>query len=201
VIRLTFNSSDERLKTTLRVRGDQLVAELHQELDALMFELQRRIQGKLSGDVLQQRSGKLIRSIEKLPTVQEGGKISGMVTGAGGPAFYGVYQELGSASGEPYEIKPKNKKALAFFPGGAAGIAGGQSAGRGPSAGIYFKLGAQRGMIRPGKVGEFAGLGGIVVKSVIHPPIVKRSFMAVALDEMRGEIVSRLYEAAARAVK
>ncbi len=201
MIQLSFNASDERVKTALRARGPRVAEELRRELDALMFELQRRIQGKLSGDVLEQRTGKLIRSIEKRPTTQEGSQLTGLVTGAGGPAFYGVIQERGSASGAPYEIKPKNKLALAFFPAGAAGVAGGQSAGRGASAGIYFKLGARRGTIRPAKIGEFANLGGIVVKSVMHPPIQRRSFMETALDEMRAEIVSRLYEAAARALK
>jgi len=199
MIRLSFNTTDQQVVAALKLRGPNLAQELRMELDELMFELQRRIQGKLSGELLMQRTGKLIRSVEKLPTEQEGNTLVGRVTAAGGPAFYGVIQALGSPTA--YEIKPKNKKALAFFPQGAAGVAGGQSPGRGASAGIYFKLGARRGTLRPGKIGEFSGLGGIVVKSVVHPPIQARPFHTLALEEMRAEIVSRLYAAAARALR
>jgi hypothetical protein len=81
--------------------------------------LQRKIVNeKLQGQVLQHRSGKLGRSIHALPVVVEGQVVTGAVEGAGPPATYGVYQELGGE--RCYTIEPKTKKALAFIAHGGA---------------------------------------------------------------------------------
>lgn len=192
MIRITFKrQSDKAVAAAIRGRATQLRAEMTETLDALMLELLARIQEKLSGDVLQQRTGTLIGSITKQPTVQQGNRIIGSVTGAGKPAEYGIVQERGGT--HTFEILPVNKQALAFFPSGAAGEG---AVGRG----LFHQAGSLRGTLKAGKGAQFAALGGVVVKKVIHPPLPKRSFMGSSLDEMRSEITARIFEAAARAV-
>ena len=121
MIRISFKpSSDARVIAAIKARGPKIVESLRVALDQSMLMLQRRIQEKLSGEVLQDRGGTLRRSIEKMPTEVRGSQIVGSVTGAGGPAFYGVYHEKGGL--REYEILPgiltgkSNKRALAFFP-------------------------------------------------------------------------------------
>lgn len=94
-----------------------IIEALRTKLDALDFALQSRIvSDKLSGQVLQHRSGKLAASIRAIPTVREGTELVGSVEGGGGPAFYAKFHEYGTT--RQYEIVPTNKKALAFMVGG-----------------------------------------------------------------------------------
>jgi hypothetical protein len=187
--------SDKRVAEQLKAKGPQLRESLREGLDLAMLELQRRIQRKLSGEVLQQRTGKLLASIVKEPTVVTGSAIRGAVTGAGGPAFYGRIQEAGGT--RAYEILPKTKKALAFFPTGAAGAGFGRAA----MTRLRFGAGKRRGELRPGKIEEFGAAGGIIVKRVHHPPLQARRFMSMALTEMRERIIARVREAAAKALQ
>ena len=90
-----------------------LEARISQKLNSINTELQRRIVGKLTGDVLQNRTGNLARSIEAIPARIEGAVIEGSVQGGGGVAFYGKFQEYGTRG--PYTILPKNAQALRFF--------------------------------------------------------------------------------------
>jgi hypothetical protein len=193
MIRISFNNSDEKLVAALQARGPQIVSAIQEELDRLMFELLRRVQAKLSGEVLHQRTGKLLSSIVKQPTIiaASGKQIIGSVSGAGGPAFYGRFHETGTTSA--YEIRPTTKQALAFFPTGSTGAWLGFQRTR-------FMFG-KRGFLRPSKIGAFEAAGGIVVKKVVHPPIQQRSFMSAALEEMRAEIIARIYRAAAAAAQ
>jgi len=188
MIRFSFNGSDKRVALALRERGQKLVAALREALDLSMLELVRRIQEKLSGEVLHQRSGKLIGSVHKETTAVAGTQIIGRVTAAGGPAWYGRVHEFGGT--RAYDIYPVKKRALAFMAGGGVN-----------SRSFYFKQGSRRGSLRPKMYGKFAEAGGVVVKSVHHPPLPRRSFMATSQEELRGKIKSNLLEAAAKALR
>lgn len=189
MIRLTFNTSDERVKAALQQRRTQVRAGLLEEMDRLMLELERRIQQKLSGEVLQTRrgGGGLLGSVHREKAVEIAGRLVGRVTAGGGLAsIYPIVQEKGGE--RTYDIYPVNKLALAFFPGGSLG--GGALAAQG--AQLRFKLGTRRGSLRPAKYGEFANLGGIVVKHVVHPPLIARPYMSTAQAELRDQIITRL---------
>ncbi len=203
MIRLSFNSTDWMLRDALRTKQAKLVPALEDTLDTLMLQLQRRIQQKLSGEVLQHRSGKALASVNKEPTVREGSRIVGKVTGGAGPAFYLRIQEVGGT--RTYDILPRFKKALAFFPGGSVGgsIAAGAGVVPGKSVfrGLYARSGARRGSLKPGKVGTFGQLGGVVVKKVVHPPLPARPSFKTSLLEMQETIVARLRQSAVKALQ
>lgn len=195
MIRLTFKAlSDKSVEAKIRAKGPKIVEEVTHELDLLMLELQRRVQQKLSGEVLQARSGRLLGSVNKTPTTQSGNTISGSVTAGAGPAFYGAIQEVGGT--RSYEIKPVNKLALAFFPSNSLGATSLRIEGRR----LFYKQGKRRGTLKSGAFENFTSLGGIVVKKVIHPPLQPRPFMSSALQEMTETIISRLKLAVARGV-
>jgi hypothetical protein len=195
VIRITFGGSDQRFLARVREKGPQVEAALTKALDVLMLKLQRHIVAdKLSGQVLAQRSGKLAASVNKEPTERRGDQIIGRVSAAAGPAFYGRIQEMGGT--RAYTITPVNKKALAFFPSGSLGGGGGISPlAKSEISGLY-----KHGALRTNKFGKFNSYGGVVVKSVQHPPLPARPFMRPSLEDMRGEIVARLQEAVKTAV-
>lgn len=204
MITISFNSTDQRLVAALRAKLPAVRNQLADTLDRLMLELQRRVQQKLSGQVLEHRSGKLIGSVEKRPLEKTDQAISGRVTSSGGPAFYGRIQEKGGT--RTYDILPKNKKALAFFPGGSVGgsIAGSNVPfvpGKPVVRGLYFRSGKTRGELKPAKYGTFSSLGGIVVRKVVHPPLPARPFMSTSLSEMQSEIVEKVRKAAARGIR
>lgn len=197
MIRISFkDSSDERLVAALREKGPLIVSAIQVELDKLMFQLLRQVQANLSGGVLKTRTGKLLGSANKEPTIITGSgkQIVGTVSVAGGVAWYGQVHERGGQ--RTFDIYPVNKKALAFFPQGSAGAALGFKGTRQ----LYAKAGVNRGSLRPSRIGEFAGLGGVVVQHVRHPPLPKRPFAEVALEEMREQIIAGVYRAAASAL-
>lgn len=204
MIRLSFNSTDKRVVAALKAKAPAIRRELSNELDKLMLELQRRIQQKLSGEVLQNRSGKAVSSVIKLPTEIVQSRIKGLVKAGGGPAFYLIYQEKGGTSN--YEILPKNKLALAFLPSGSVGgaIASGTGSllpGKSTVRSLTFRSGARSGSLKPSQFSTFSQLGGIVVKKVNHPPLKARPFMSTSLEEMRSTIINRLREAMTRGIK
>jgi len=204
VINITFNSTDKRLAAFLERKRPQVVEQLTDTLDTLMLELQRRVQQKLSGEVLQHRSGKLLGSVTKAPIETSGNKIVGIVSAAGGPAFYGRIQEAGGT--RQYDIVPRFKKALAFFPGGSVGgsIASGTGRtlpGKSTVRGLYARSGRNRGSLKPSRLGTFSQLGGIVVQKVVHPPLPARPFMKTSLLELQGTIIEKLRAAAVRGMK
>jgi HK97 gp10 family phage protein len=117
MITFTITGDGEQL-ARLSILRSQLFGALERKINLLNTRLQQRIQTqKLSGQVLQQRSGKLKRSIEVIPaTIDEAsGVVSGSVEGAGGPAFYGRFHEFGTS--KSYVIVPVNKQALSFLMG------------------------------------------------------------------------------------
>lgn len=204
MIQVSFNASDKRVIEALRAKGPQVKERLSGRLDVLMLNLQRRIQEKLSGEVLEHRSGKALGSITKQPIEQSETEIRGRVTGGGGPAFYLVFHEKGGT--RQYEIKPVNKKALAFFPGSSVGGAIASSnvpfvPGKSTVRGLYFRSGSKRGDLRPDRLSKFGGLGGIVVMKVIHPPLPKRPVMSSSLNELQTKIVDGIRQAAVEGLR
>jgi hypothetical protein len=98
----------------LEARATRIGAALANRLTAINEALAAKIQGeKLSGQVLKQRSGKLIGSVRTLPTAAGGSVISGGVAAGGGPAYYGYFQNYGTKG--PYTIVPKDPKGVLAF--------------------------------------------------------------------------------------
>ncbi len=200
MIKVSFGGSDSRLTAALRAKSAKIEESLEVTLDQLMLALQRRVQQKLSGEVLQHRSGKALASVNKEPTVRDGSQIVGRVTGGAGPAFYLRIQEAGGT--RTYDILPKYKKALAFFPGGSLGGGGGFVPLRHDILrSLYKRSGADRGSLKPSQYGAAASLGGIVVKKVVHPPLPARPSFRPSLIEMQSEIVEKLRKAALNALR
>lgn len=182
MLTLSFGGSDEVTRQRVREKYPRLVVEIKKTLDAKHVTMQARIvRDKLSGQVLKHRTGKLANSIRFISATESGQTIAGGVEGAGGPAFYGRFHEFGTE--RSYEIKPVNAKALAFFPSGGS-----------------LRPGQQRTLLRnlskgrSGSAQAFAEGGGVVVKSVIHPPITKRSYLVSTQDEMKQEIQTALQD-------
>lgn len=169
------------------MRAGKIMALLSEKLTYLTLRLAQKIVGeKLSGQVLHHRSGKLIGSVHITPVEIVGTTISAGVESSAGPAWYGKVHERGGL--KAYIIKPVNKKALAFFTSGKnmfndSGLAG---TSRGKDIMRKLRSGSQTGKR------QFMAGGGVVVKSVMHPPLPKRPFMAPSLEEMREEIIREL---------
>lgn len=197
MIRLSFNTTDRRVALALKAKGPQIVQAEARTLDKLMFELQTVVQRKLSGEVLKSHAGGLglLGTVRKIPTAIIGDHLVGGVQAGGGRFWWARVHELGGE--KTYTIEPVNKQALAFFPGGSAGAAFGTTA----MTRLKFKRGHHEGELRPGRYGEFAAAGGIVVKHVEHPPLKKRSFMESALLELRSKIISDVFRTAAGAIR
>ncbi len=195
MISVTFNSTDERAVANLKARRNQVREAMRRAMDKLMLELLRRVQQKLSGEVLQPRKGGggLLGSAHAEPSTAIGSLIKGRVLAGGGltSAYAGVQEHGGTRT---YDIYPgivtgkSDKRALAFFPGGSAGSGATASIRRA----LYFRQGKRRGSLRPDKRQAFAGLGGIVVRHVVHPPLPERSYMRSSQEELRDHIIETL---------
>jgi hypothetical protein len=107
----------EQAAEQLRQGAPGIIERIIRSSNKAMFEVQQHIQrDKLSGQVLHQRSGKMIASIRVIMAVFDGEKITAGVQGAGGPAWYGrLHEETGT---KPHDIFPVRAKALAFYVGG-----------------------------------------------------------------------------------
>jgi hypothetical protein len=109
-----IGGSDEKVMEVLGKRLPQIAEAIRRRLDIVHAKLQQRIQrDKLQGQVLHQRTGKLINSIRMIPAEISGNRVTGMVEGAGGPAWYGAVHEFGTT--RAFDIVPVNKKALSFL--------------------------------------------------------------------------------------
>jgi hypothetical protein len=96
MLTFSFNSTDVRVVASLREKGPRIIQAVAQKMEQLMIQLQAKIVGgKLQGQVLHHRTGKLANSIRVIPVTQSGSSIVGMVEGGGGPAFYGRIHEYG----------------------------------------------------------------------------------------------------------
>ena len=164
-IRFSLDRTDEKVIVALQQRRDILIDALTQKMSYVMLQLQRKVQQKLSGEVLQNRDGVLYNSVQVQPTTFNGKEIIGAVTAAGGPAKFGQVFEYGGT--RTYKITPVDKKALAFMVGANA-------------------LDVLRGDLSS---------KAVVVKSVWHPPAIKRPFMSTSLDESIGSIREGLRDA------
>ncbi|MGH9473061.1 MAG: hypothetical protein ACRD2H_11465 [Terriglobales bacterium] len=92
---------------------EKIVAAIAAKLSALMVRLQQYIvREKLSGQVLNVRSGRLVESVQPVPATIEGPLVKAGVLAGGDAAFYAPYHEFGGKAG--YEILPVRAKALVF---------------------------------------------------------------------------------------
>jgi hypothetical protein len=199
MIALTFSGSDQRVAEHITAAGPRIIDSLVAKLNALDAELQAKIVGELSGEILKRHTGIAAGSIRALPARSSGGTITGTVQGGGGPAYYLAIQEEGSD--HEYPILPKNKKALAFFPQGSAGAATALGTGKVAQSIFAGKRGVNR-HIRAGQAARarFGSLGGVVVKGVIHPPIEARHPLAKAQEEFAPQMLEGLRETLARSL-
>lgn len=111
---------DDGASPALAGMPDRLRAALADKVDALAAALEAKIQQKLSGGVLNQKSGALARSIATAIDDSTGG-IS--VTLATSPDIkYAAIHEYGGTI-PPHEIVPDKARALAFIVGGKQAFA------------------------------------------------------------------------------
>lgn len=142
----------------------------------LVLRLQRKIkEEKLSGQVLQTRTGTLRRSISSMVEQGPGPMV---ITGTVGTnKIYAAAHEYGVTT-KPHDIYPKKGKALAWLKGGFDLSA---AKGKFKVTGQWTKKGGKA-------LGEMGAL--TYAKHVKHPGsrIPERSFMRTALNEMAPEI-------------
>lgn len=102
---------DRELIAKLEAMPDKLHAALLRKVTGLTFKLEAKIKDKLSGKVLQVRSGKLRRSIhskvDSTPT-----SVTGMAASSGDVKYAGIHEFGGQT--KAHIIEAKNAKALAF---------------------------------------------------------------------------------------
>jgi len=109
MMRLTFSGSDKAVVTNLQRRLERVMPSIVGAMNASNTMLQAYIQGeKLSGQVLQHRSGKLFNSIRVDNAEVVGDKVEGSVAGAGGVAWYGQLHEFGG------EFQAVRRSAMSF---------------------------------------------------------------------------------------
>ena len=94
---------------------------VERKMGALFDRLQEKIvAGKLSGEVLNRRSGLLAGSVTDPEITIEGTNVTGSITAAAAPAKYGIVHELGGS--RAYTIQPVDKRALRMMLGGKEGF-------------------------------------------------------------------------------
>lgn len=75
MLKITFRNSAETI-AAMRAKGPQIVSVIMSKLNVLAFQLSTKVVGKLSGEVLTPRSGKLRGSVTTIPAhIESGGKI------------------------------------------------------------------------------------------------------------------------------
>jgi phage gpG-like protein len=99
----------------LAAMPDRVRQALSSKIDMLAVALQAKIQQKLSGGVLNARTGALARSI--VATVDDTGADISVRIGPSGDIKYAAIHEFGGII-PPHEIVPNKAKALAFAVGG-----------------------------------------------------------------------------------
>lgn len=177
-LRIDFNDGAFRVIQGLAsLKGDKLMRHLQDKMEFLMTKLQAKIVNeKLSGGVLQRRSGMLAGSITNPRATISGNEVIGTLEWAGGLAWYGRVHEFGGT--KTYVINPL-----------------GQAGTRKHSKGEVRRFGKD--------VLRFIAKDGTVAyaKYVFHPPLPKRSFMYSALDDMKQEFRAGLQSAAEEALR
>jgi phage gpG-like protein len=151
------------------------------EVKRLGLELLRKVkEEKLSGQVLNVRTGSLRRSIN-MKSVVDRNQITATI---GTNKNYAAIHEFGGQTRE-HEILPRNAKALLFEANGRTTVGVKTQTGR------YAKSKAKL-------ISAAIADGSLIFSRGVHHPGSKlpmRSFLRSALDEMRGEIQRRLLAA------
>lgn len=197
MISADFQGTDVRVKTALKEKFPLILDLVRNKMDQLDLQLQQKIQNeKLQGQVLEHRTGKLVGSIRFIKAKVDGEVVEGGVEGAGGPAFYGRYQNYGTE--REYEIVPRNKKALAFIPSGGKMIV---PMNKAMIRQTIRAFNSKQANVRAGAFKQFGNMGGVVVKKVIHPPIQKRNFMESTADEFKPEMTKGIAAAIAAGLR
>jgi phage gpG-like protein len=105
----------DNFSASLAAMPDQVRQALSSKANMLAVALEAKIQQKLSGGVLNMRSGALASSI--VATVDESAADVSVRIGTSGDVKYAAIQEFGGTI-PPHEIVPNKAKALAFVVGG-----------------------------------------------------------------------------------
>jgi phage gpG-like protein len=105
----------DEFSASLAAMPDQVRQALSSKANLLAVALEAKIQQKLSGGVLNMRSGALASSI--IATVDESSADVSVRIGTSGDVKYAAIQEFGGTI-PPHEIVPNKAKALAFAAGG-----------------------------------------------------------------------------------
>lgn len=165
MIKFIIRNTD-RLNAALEQKRAKVKDNLIDKINVLTDELYLKILGKLSGEVLQRRSGKLMESVEKVDAHGfRDNLVGGYVIQDLRRAPYGAVHERGGI--KQYEIKPVNKEYLFFLAGGTM---------------VSFMA---KGKLKEFMKGRKAVFARLVVRDT---PLQKRSFMVASLEEMRPEI-------------
>jgi|SRR5579862_1393130 len=110
----------DQCSATLDTLPDRLRDALSDKANMLAAALQAKIQQKLSGGVLNQKSGALARSI--VTTVDDASANVVVTVSTSGDIKYAAIQEFGGVI-PPHEIVPNKARALAFVLGGKQAFA------------------------------------------------------------------------------
>jgi phage gpG-like protein len=110
----------DELSASLAAMPERIRAALSAKATTLAAALEARIQQKLSGSVLNARTGALARSI--IATVDDGSAGVSVRIGPSGDIKYAAIHEFGGTI-PPHEIVPNKSKALAFAVAGKAAFA------------------------------------------------------------------------------
>jgi hypothetical protein len=98
----------EKLIERLRSAPSRVVDVMSVKLNAVLFMLQGKIvREKLSGQMLNRRTGTLAGSVRVEPAHTEGTSIKGSVLAGGGPAFYGKILHEGARPHDVFNVKAK----------------------------------------------------------------------------------------------
>lgn len=110
---LTVEADDRTAIVRLTQIRPKVTSAISREATALALQLQARVKGALSGEILQVQTG-FLRSHVFQDVKSTGDAVIGEVFTSG--VKYAAVHEYGGTS--PYEIKPKSGKALRWFAGG-----------------------------------------------------------------------------------
>lgn len=114
-LKLNFDSPKlDALRERLQEKQSQIIDALTVKTSAILFQLQVKIQAKLSGEVLKVKTGALRSSVSVSGPVVEGGIIRGSVGIPEGPTHgYAMIHTLGTG-GRAYEVMSVKAKVLAW---------------------------------------------------------------------------------------
>lgn len=92
---------------------DRLSDVIGNRIDVMNSMIAERIRANLTGQVLNARSGNLLRTVDWQASSKSGNIVSGAVSAGGTAAPYGIYFEKGGLG--PYIIEAKDGGALSFM--------------------------------------------------------------------------------------